>query len=132
METPFLLPGTRIKLDFGASDGKWRRATQAAIIEWRLDAHQEEFFVRSIDYQKKGLLVFEVVIVKSSKTLWTERKIINLILDYNPMGFTLVLVNVVREFVEETIVPAMKLTTKLILAVALLSGVILYSVKSKK
>lgn len=132
METPILSPGTRIKLNFGASDGKWRRATQAAIIEWRLDAHPEEFSVRSIDYQKKGLLVFEIDIKKSSKKLWSERKIVDLILGYNPMGFTLVFTNAVWEFVKETVVPAMKLTTKMIFAIALLAGVVLYSTKSKK
>lgn len=131
MGTSVLLPGQRIKFYFNASDGNWRRATQAALIEWRLDAHPEEFFVQSVDYQRKGVLVFEIVIMKSQKKLWTEKKIIDLILGYNPRGFVLVFSNAVREFVKETVVPAMKLTTKLIFAVALLVGVILYSTKRK-
>jgi len=131
METSVLSPGSRITLSFGASDGFWRRATQAAIIEWRLEKHPEEFIVQSVNYEQKGLLVFKIRIIRSPKKMWTEKKIIDLILDYNPMGFTLIFTNAVQEFVKEKVVPAMKLTTKLIFAIALLAGVILYT-RSKK
>ncbi len=106
--SPQLTRGQRIKLRFGASNGFWRRAYQAALIEWRLDAHPKEFFVKSVDYQQDGQLVFEVEIKGSAEKLWTEKKIANLILGYNPKGFYLVFKNATVEFVQEKVVPAAK------------------------
>ena len=100
--------GTRINLYFVASDGLWRRATQAAIIEWRMEAHPEEFFVKSVDYQKKGKLIFEIEIKESSEKLWTEKKIANLILSYNPKGFTLAFINATTEFIQEEVIAGVK------------------------
>ncbi|MBA7495864.1 hypothetical protein ES702_06460 [subsurface metagenome] len=98
-----LQPGDRIKLTFKASDYLWMRASQAAVIEWRLDAHPEEFIVWSVDYQQKGYMVFTVQIKQSAKKLWTEKKIADLILGYNPKGFLLVLKNATVEYAKEMI-----------------------------
>ncbi len=106
--SPQLTRGQRIKLRFGASNGFWRRAYQASLIEWRLDAHPEEFFVRSVDYQQESQLIFVVEIRESAKKLWTEKTIANLILGYNPKGFYLIFKNATVEFVQEKVVPAAK------------------------
>lgn len=96
-----LKPGDRIKLNFAASDGTWRRAWQSMVIEWRLGAHPDEFVVISIDYQQEGQLVFVVEIKKSADSLLTEKRIANLILNYNPKGFLLVFKNATIEFAEQ-------------------------------
>jgi len=115
------------RLCFSASDGFWRRATQAAIIEWRLDSHPKEFFVRSVDYQQRGVLIFEIVIKTTAEKLWNEKKIVDMILGYNPKGFTLIFTNAVREFVEDT-----KPKMPLILFVLIASIVCVVYVKRKK
>jgi len=100
---PGLQPGDRIKLTFAASDIFLIRAGQAAAIEWRLDAHPDEFYVRSVNYQKKGQLVFTIQIKTTAKRLWTEKNIADLILGYNPKGLYLVLKNATVEFVQDVI-----------------------------
>jgi len=96
-----LKSGDRIKLNFAASDGLWRRSWQSMIIEWRLGSHPEDFVVISIDYQQKGQLVFVVEIKKSADALLVEKRIANLILGYNPKGFYLVFKNATIEFAEQ-------------------------------
>ena len=96
-----LKPGDRIKLNFAASDGLWRRSWQAFVIEWRLGSHPEDFVVISIDYQQKGQLVFVVEIKKSADPLLTEKRIANLILSYNPKGFLLVFKNATIELAQQ-------------------------------
>ena len=98
-----LQPGDRIRLTFAASDIFLIRAGQAAAIEWRLDAHPDEFYVRSINYQKKGTLTFEIQIKETAKRLWTEKNIADLILSYNPKGLYLVLKNATVDFVQEAV-----------------------------
>lgn len=125
---PELIRGTRIKLIFAASNGLWRRASQAAIIEWRMEAHPEEFFVRSVDYQKKGRLVFTIEIREGGEKLWDEKKIVRLILGYNPKGFALIFVNATTEYVEEKVIPGVIAATSrtLQIAVALLIAYIVF------
>lgn len=97
-----LQPGQRIKLSFAASEGKWRRATQAAIIEWRLSKHEDEFYIWSIDYLQESKLVFTIEIrTPEPQHLWTERRIINLILDANPIGFKLIFEQAIVETAEK-------------------------------
>ena len=116
-----LQPGDRIKLSFAASEGKWRRATQAAIIEWRLGKHQEEFYIWSIDYLQENKLIFTVEIRAEPTHLLTEREIINLILDANPKGFVLAFEQAVKETAEKvwekTKEPVLTATWLLVLAV---------------
>lgn len=94
-------PGERILFSFRASEGKWRRATQAAIIEWRLDKHPDEFYVRRVDYSGKANLDFTIEIVAEPKHLYSEKEIIDMILGYNPMGFALAFVESVKTVAAE-------------------------------
>lgn len=98
----------RIKFVFGASDSFWLRAAQAAVIEWRLDKHPSEFSVRSVDYLQEGRLVFELHILETSERLWSEKKIVDLILACNPVGFYLIFRNAVVEFAQEKVAPLAK------------------------
>jgi len=128
---PQLTRGTRIKLVFAASNGLWRRAAQAAVIEWRMEAHPQEFFVRSVDYQKTSRLVFTIEIRESSEKIWTEKKIANLILGYNPKGFALIFVNATTEYIEEKVIPGVIAASSITLqiAVALLIAYIVFKPK---
>lgn len=103
-----LKKGDRVKLYFAASQGLWRRAIQAAIIEWRLNAHPDDFAILGVDEQGENELVFRVEIKASADKLLTEKKIANLILGYNPKGFALVFKNATVEFVQETLKPIAK------------------------
>ena len=130
-KTSGLQPGTRIKLSFAASEGKWRRATQAAIIEWRLSKHKDEFYIWSIDYQQESRLDFTIEIRKPDpEHLWTERRIVNLILDANPLGFYLIFKSAVVEKAgkvwEKTKEPVLIATWLLALAVV---GFLIYAMK---
>ena len=127
---PQLAKGERLKLFFVASDGLWRRAYQASIIEWRLEAHPEEFFVKSVDYQKKGKLIFEVEIKTSAEKLLTEKEIVNLILSYNPKGFALVFINATSEFVEEKVIPGVKAASSATLQIAVVLLIVYLVFKS--
>lgn len=126
-----LFPGTRHKLYFKASDGLWRRATLAAILEWRLDKHAEDFSIRSIDYQQKGQLIFTIEIKRDAKKLYSLEQLYNMILDFSPKAFLLIFSHAVQEFVEETIVPAMKSAMKFFLAVGLVVFAVVYAAKGE-
>ena len=93
--------GDRILFSFCASEGKWRRAAQAAIIEWRLDRHPDEFYVRRVDYSGKVNLDFTIEVVAEPKHLYSEKEIVDMILNYNPMGFALVFVESVKSVAAE-------------------------------
>ena len=96
-----LQTGDRLDFSFTTTGGTWRRAVQAGIIEWRLEKHQEEFFVRRVDYEHEGYLVFRIEIVGRPEHLLTERKIVNLILQANPKGFALVFKESVKQTMEK-------------------------------
>lgn len=85
-----LQQGHRLKISFTASKGKWTRATQIAIIEWRLESHKD-FRIISANYWGENYVSFEVEVMDTAALL-SEKKIIEYILAANPKGFTLILV----------------------------------------
>ena len=82
-----LAKGERVSLTFYSNKSKWLRASQSAIIEWRLDQNPD-IEVISIDYLQEETLTFKVE-VTNTDALLTEQLIIGLILSANPSYFYL-------------------------------------------
>jgi len=85
---PVYKRGDRVKLEFVSNPSKWIRASQIAIIEYRLEKNKDITIIRA-DYWGDETITFEVE-VTSTDALLTERMIIGLILAANPVYFLLV------------------------------------------
>ena len=125
-----LVKGQRVRLRFQASSGKWRRATQIAIIEWRLKKVKDLEIIRSNDLGTSEV-VFEIEI-KDIEELWTEKKIIEHLIAANPAGFTLIFKESAKA-VAETVKEAAKITVDIgkYVALALVGVGLIYLAKGR-
>ncbi len=80
--------GDRVKLTFISNPSKWIRATQIALIEYRLEKNKDITII-SADYWGEETITFDVE-VTSTETLLTEQMIIGFIMSANPAYFLLV------------------------------------------
>jgi len=80
--------GDRVKLEFVSNPSKWIRASQIAIIEYRLGKN-EAITIISADYWGDETITFDVE-VTSTDALLTEAMIIGFIMSANPAYFALV------------------------------------------
>ena len=85
---PVFKRGDRVKLEFVSNPSKWIRASQIAIIEYRLEKNQDITII-SADYWGDETITFDLE-VTNTDALLTERAIIGLILAANPVYFALV------------------------------------------
>lgn len=125
-----LQKGHRVTISFSASKGKWTRATQIAIIEWRLESHKD-FRIISANYWGEHYVSFEVKVL-DTQALLTEKKIIEYILAANPKGFTLIVVPKIKEaigkvtdFSKDVVLPVAGLA-------AVVGGIVLYLLLSDR
>ena len=85
---PVYKRGDRVKLEFISNPSKWIRASQIAIIEYRLEKNKDIKII-SADYWGDETITFDVE-VTSTDALMTETAIIGLILSASPAYFMLV------------------------------------------
>lgn len=86
-----LSPGERIEIHFKAFGPTWLKATEAALIENRLE-RREGFRIRSINYQVPGALIFTVDILKTNPIVITAGLIVMAILSVaGILGLALIL-----------------------------------------
>lgn len=84
---PVYKRGDRVKLEFVSNPSKWIRASQIAIIEYRLNKNPDIEIIRA-DYWGEDTITFEIE-VTNAESLMTERKIIALIMAASPAYFYL-------------------------------------------
>ncbi|MBA7530530.1 hypothetical protein ES705_22738 [subsurface metagenome] len=82
-----LKQGERVKLTFSSNPSKLIRASQIAIIEWRLERNEDIEIIRA-DYWGEDTIRFEVEVMNTDALL-TEQLIIALIMAANPSYFIL-------------------------------------------
>ena len=74
-----LSPGDRIEIHFKAPGATWLKATEAALIESRLENHKL-FRIRSINYNVPGYLIFTIEVLKTNPIIITAGTIVIAIL----------------------------------------------------
>ncbi len=91
-----LSPGDRIEVHFNAPGATWLKATEAALIESRLE-RREEFRIRSINYQVPGKLIFTIEVLKTNPVIVTAGMIVLAILGVGGiLGLVLVLDKILK------------------------------------
>jgi len=72
-------PGDRIEIHFKAPGAKWMKATEAALIESRLE-NKKEFRIRSVNYNEPGFMIFTIDVLKTNPIVVTAGMIVMAIL----------------------------------------------------
>ena len=74
-----LNPGDIVRMTYKASGATWLKATEAALVESRLQ-RKEGFYIKSIDYQTPGKIIFTIRVTKTNPIIVTVGYISSLIL----------------------------------------------------
>ena len=117
-----LSPGDRIEVHFNAPGATWLKATEAALIESRLE-RREEFRIRSINYQVPGKLIFTVEVLKTNPIVVTAGMIVLAILG---VGGILGLVLVLDKILKIIQTPAGSMSTVALAVIGIIVALIFY------
>jgi len=72
-------PGDRIEIHFKAPGATWLKATEAALIESRLE-NRKDFRIRSVNYNEPGYMIFTIDVLKTNPVVVTAGMIVMAIL----------------------------------------------------